>query len=84
MFHLARQGRIDIFVKLDTLLIVSFYNRLHLEKKKKRHVIFSLLGLGKETMTYMELTLQLPSVQIKLVQTFHYLNSQLLSLNHRI
>lgn len=35
-------------------------------------------------MTYMELTLQFPSVQIKLVQTFHYLNSQLLSLNHRI
>ena len=35
-------------------------------------------------MTYMELTLQLPSVQIQLAQTFHYLGSQLPGLINRI
>ena len=83
-FSPSRQRRIDIPVKLNTLLILFFYNRLHLKKKNKRHVTFSILGFGKETISHMKFTLQFTSVQIQLSQTFHYLSSQLLSLIDRI
>ena len=47
-------------------------------------MLFFFFQAGKKAISHMELTLQLPSVQIQLAQTFHYLGSQLPGLINRI
>ncbi|MDE6180268.1 MAG: hypothetical protein K2G02_03930, partial [Phocaeicola sp.] len=58
------------------LLVLLLDDVLHLEKQQKRHVASALLGFGKKTVSHMELTLQLASVQLQSVQTPYHLGRQ--------